>query len=75
MAFPDPARILRASKLRFGPLRARGVPAILLGAASIVVAAGAVRVLRDGAPNLPESIRELRQLLESSRRDPKKLPS
>jgi len=77
MEFPlfdlDLARSLRVSKVRIGPLRVQGVPAILLGAASIVIAAGAMRVLSQGAPNLPESIRELRALLESSRRDPKKL--
>ncbi len=67
MEFPDFARILRASKVRFGPLRAQGAPAILLGVATVVVAAGAIRALGVGAPNLPESIREFRLLLESGR--------
>jgi len=77
MEFPDFARILRASKVRFGPLRAQGAPAILLGVATVVVAAGAIRVLGAGAPNLPESIREFRHLLESGRssKDATKLPS
>ncbi|GAC1413988.1 MAG: hypothetical protein NVSMB5_01310 [Candidatus Velthaea sp.] len=69
----NPAKVLRASKLRIGELRAQGVPAILLGAAAIVLAAGAMRALREGAPNLPETIRELRSLLESTRREAKKL--
>jgi hypothetical protein len=64
----DPAKALRASKLRLGPLRAQGVPAILFGVAGIVLAAGAMRALTAGAPNLPETIRELRGLLESNRR-------
>jgi hypothetical protein len=64
----DPARALRVSKLRFGSLRAQGVPAILLGVAGIVLAAGAMRALQAGAPNLPETIRELRGLIESNRR-------
>jgi hypothetical protein len=64
----DPARALRVSKLRFGSLRAQGVPAILLGVAGIVLAAGAMRALQAGAPNLPETIREIRQLIEANRR-------
>jgi len=64
----DPARALRVSKLRIGNLRAQGVPAILLGVAGIVLAAGAMRALQAGAPNLPETIREIRQLIESNRR-------
>jgi hypothetical protein len=64
----DPAKALRASKLRFGDVRAQGVPAILLGVAAIVLAAGATRALQAGAPNLPDTIREVRMLLESNRR-------
>jgi hypothetical protein len=64
----DPARALRVSKLRLGNLRAQGIPAILLGVAGIVLAAGVMRALQAGAPNLPETIRELRQLIESNRR-------
>jgi hypothetical protein len=64
----NPAKTLRVSKLRLGSLRAQGVPAILLGVAGIVLAAGAMRALQAGAPNLPDTIRELRQLIESNRR-------
>lgn len=64
----NPAKTLRVSKLRFGSLRAQGVPAILLGVAGIVLAAGAMRALQAGAPNLPDTIREVRQLIESNRR-------
>ena len=69
----DPPRILRASKLRFGNLRAQGVPAILLGAAAVVLAAGVVRVLRVAAPSLPETLREAKALLEATRPVPKHL--
>jgi len=69
----DFAKILRASKLRIGSVRAQGVPAILLGSAAIVLAAGSMRALIQGAPALPESLRELRQLLDSTRSAPKKL--
>lgn len=68
LAAIDPAKALRVSKLRLGNLRAQGVPAILLGVAAIVLAAGATRALTAGAPNLPDTIRELRALIESSRR-------
>jgi len=64
----DLAKALRVSKLRFGDLRAQGLPAILLGVAGIVLAAGAMRALQAGAPTLPETLRELRQLIESNRR-------
>ncbi len=64
----DPARVLRLSKLRFGNVRAQGVPAILLGVAGIVLAAGAMRALQSAAPSLPDTIREMRALLEANRR-------
>jgi hypothetical protein len=63
----DPPRILRASKLRLGSLRAQGVPAILLGAAGIVLAAGIARALRSVAPALPETLREAKGLVEATR--------
>ena len=69
----DPARILRASKLRFGDLRAQGVPAILFGVAAVVVAAGMVRVLRAAAPALPETLREAKGLIEATRPQPRPL--
>ena len=69
----DPARVLRASKLRFGSFRAQGVPAILLGVSGIIVAAGAARILFAATPMLPEVLRETKSLLEATRRDPKPL--
>ncbi len=65
----DVPRILRASKLRIGDLRATGVPAILLGASALVVAVGAARSIATIAPMLPESLRETKKLLEVSRND------
>jgi hypothetical protein len=69
----DPARILRASKVRFGDFRAQGVPAILLGVAGVVIAAGLVRALRAAAPALPETLREAKSLIEATRPQPKPL--
>jgi hypothetical protein len=65
----DPARVLRASSLRYGKFRARGVPAILLGVSAIVVAAGTVRALVTAAPQLAEVVRETAKLVEVARTD------
>jgi hypothetical protein len=63
----DPARLLRASRLRVGRIRATGVPAILFGVATIVLAAGVSRSLGAIAPMLPETLREMKGLLETRR--------
>jgi hypothetical protein len=62
MKLPDYARILRASSLRYGDFRARGLPAILIGASAIVLAAGTVRALKTAAPSLAEVVRETTKL-------------
>jgi hypothetical protein len=69
----DPARVLRASKLRYGSLRAQGLPAILLGVAGIVLAVGATRALRAAIPALPETLREAKLMLEAARVDTRSL--
>jgi len=69
MALPDFPRILRASSLRYGGFRARGVPAILIGASAIVIAAGAMRALRATAPQLADVLRETTKLVETLRSD------
>jgi hypothetical protein len=66
MAF-DPARILRASRLRIGNMRAMGVPAILIGVAGVILAAGAARSLKTIAPMLPETLREMKSLVDAGR--------
>lgn len=65
----DAARVLRASKLRFGGFRASGAPAILLGVSALVLAAGAARSIAALVPLLPETIRETKSLIETTRRD------
>jgi hypothetical protein len=66
MAF-DPARVLRASRIRVGRVRAMGVPAILIGVAGVILAAGVSRSLGTVAPMLPETLREMKILLETRR--------
>jgi hypothetical protein len=68
MARFDPARILRASRIRIGKeIEVRGVPAILLGVTTIVAVAGAARALRATAPALPDALREAAKLVEALR--------
>jgi hypothetical protein len=63
----DPARVLRASRIRVGRVRAMGVPAILIGVAGVILAAGVSRSLGTVAPMLPETLREMKSLLETRR--------
>jgi hypothetical protein len=69
MPAPDFARILRASQIRYGPLRVRGVPAILLGVSSVVAVAGIARAVHATAPSLPEALREATKLVDAVRSD------
>ena len=63
----DPARVLRASRLRIGNVRAMGVPAILIGVAGVILAAGVSRSLRTIAPTFPETLREMKSLFDARR--------
>lgn len=44
-----------------------GVPAILIGVAGVIVAAGVSRSFRTIAPMLPETLRELKSLVDAGR--------
>ncbi len=68
----DIAPVVRSSRFRVWGVRARGVPAILCGAAAIVFAAGAAAALRKAVAIVPETLREARLFLvtiRSERRD------
>jgi len=69
----DPARILRASSIRYGDFRVRGVPAILLGVSAVITAAGATRAALMAAPSLAETVREATKLVEALRGDHRRL--
>ncbi|MDB5041223.1 MAG: hypothetical protein JWN27_1949 [Candidatus Eremiobacteraeota bacterium] len=73
MKLPNFARILRASNVRYGDFRARGVPAILIGVSAVVLAAGTVRALKSAAPSLAEVVRETTKLVEAARTDQRRL--
>ncbi|HVA33266.1 MAG TPA: hypothetical protein VNG31_03900 [Candidatus Baltobacteraceae bacterium] len=59
------ARVQRTLKLEIGPLRATGMPALLLGVSGIVLASGVTAALAKGANRLPETIGEARGLAEA----------
>jgi hypothetical protein len=65
----DPARVLRASRVRVGPVRVTGAPAIFLGVAVVILTAGVARSLATLAPLLPETLRETKGLVETAKRD------
>jgi hypothetical protein len=69
MAAPDFARILRASEIRVGKIRVRGIPAILLGFSTVVAVAGTARALAIAAPSLGEALREATKLVDAVRSD------
>jgi hypothetical protein len=56
------ARVQKTFTLEIGPLKATGVPAVLLGVTGIVLASGVVAALARGATRLPETLDAARQL-------------
>lgn len=66
----DSETLVSGSRIRFGKdVRFRGIPAILVGVAFIVAAAGATAALERAAPILPDMLREARELWKTLRGD------
>jgi hypothetical protein len=65
--FRDLARVTKTFVLEVGPLRARGVPAVLLGVSGIVAAAGFARLLANNPAALSETIREATRFMGTVR--------
>ncbi|HVN68658.1 MAG TPA: hypothetical protein VMU38_03265 [Candidatus Binatia bacterium] len=63
--FRGVARVQKTFSIEIGPLRASGVPAILLGVTGIVLASGVTAALARGATRLPETLGEARALAET----------
>lgn len=59
------ARVQRTFTIEIGPLRASGVPAVLIGVTGIVLASGITAALSKGATRLPETLGEARGLAEA----------
>jgi len=69
-------RSYKTFTIEIGPLRATGVPAILIGVTGIVLASGITAALAKGATRLPETLSEARGLAEAlNNSNPKRLPS
>jgi hypothetical protein len=73
--FRGVARAARTFTLEVGPLRATGVPAILLGVTGIVLASGVTAALAKSANRLPETLSEARGLAEALNLSQKRLQS
>ncbi len=67
--FKGLARVTKTFSLEAGPLRATGVPAVLIGVTGIVLAAGTANALAHHAERLPETLREARALAQTLRAD------
>jgi hypothetical protein len=59
------ARVQRTFTIEVGPLRASGVPAVLLGVTGIILASGVTAALAKGASRLPETLGEARNLADA----------
>jgi hypothetical protein len=59
------ARVQRTFTIEIGPVRASGVPAVLLGVTGIILASGVTAALSKGASRLPETLGEARNLADA----------
>ena len=73
--FKGLARVAETFTLEVGPLRATGVPAVLVGLAGVVLVAGTVRTLAEHSERLPETLREARALAQTLRPETPQLRS
>jgi hypothetical protein len=73
--FKGVARVTRSFRVDIGPVRAQGVPAILLGLGGLVLAAGVARAVMRSSDRLPETLREARSLTLALRGDAPRLGS
>jgi len=67
--FRGVARTNRTFTIEVGPIRATGVPAILIAVTGVVAASGAAAMMSRAAGRLPETLREARGLAEALRPD------
>jgi hypothetical protein len=68
-AFKGLAKMQHEYTLEVGPVRATGVPAILLGVCGIVAASGVAAFLARSATRLPETLSEAKGLAQTLRGD------
>ena len=73
--FKGAARVTKTFSLEIGPLRATGVPAVLVAVSGIVLAAGVTKTLAEHSERLPETLREARALAQTLRPEQPQLRS
>lgn len=73
--FKGLAKVTKTFSLEVGPLRAHGVPAVLVAVTGVVLAGGVARALMQSSDRLPETLREARSLALAMRSEVPKLPS
>ena len=66
-------RMNAAYSIEVGPIRAQGVPAILVAVTGVVVGAGIARFLAGAGERLPETLGQARGLAETLRNDAPRL--
>ncbi len=67
--FKGMARLVREFRIEIGPVRAQGVPAILVAVTGVVLAGGVAAALSKGAKELPETLRQANTLAKTLRGD------
>lgn len=73
--FKGLAKVTKTFSLEFGPVRAQGVPAVLVALSGVVLAGGVAKALMQSSDRLPETLREARALAHSMRGEVPKLTS
>lgn len=64
MDFKKAARLAQAFSIEYKDFKASGGPAMIVAVTGLVVANGLMRALREAAPLVPETLREVRALVE-----------
>ncbi len=67
--FKGMARLVREFRIEIGPVKAHGVPAVLVAVTGIVLAGGVAAALSKGAKELPETLRQANTLAKTLRGD------
>jgi hypothetical protein len=66
-------KLMRSYQLEIGPVRAQGIPALLIAVGGIVVAGGVASALSRAGSRLPETLREAQGLASTLRGEPRRL--
>lgn len=73
--FRGAAKLQKSFTIEIGPVRATGIPAVLIGAGGIVLASGITAALNKSANRLPETLSEARGLAQTLSGGSPRLPS